>query len=352
MSFGTLPDGWVAGFLSVPPQTIAKGGDASVTVYVMVAPNTESSSIPIASLILLVDAETSDGLSIQKTGELGVMVTSSVWVDLYHDAGLQVGVSKGEVLDGNLTIHNKGNSPCSVYLTVEGPDGLSLEIERVEWNVLEKGSSTTVPFTLTGEENHKGVKPIWINATVVSSSGATVISTGTTLNVTTAGGEDAGGLLGALESLGLPPIVVIAIVFAVVALLAVGIIRLRRQGPGITKGEELMSPGEIIGNQDIRRAAALDIGGASDDQTSGSVSEDEIAAALAQSAPAPIGLPPLPIGNLPTGLPPSDPLPAGLPPALPTSSAPPLPPGGLPPGWTMEQWTHYGQEYLERTGQA
>ena len=26
----------------------------------------------------------------------------------------------------------------------------------------------------------------------------------------------------------------------------------------------------------------------------------------------------------------------------------PLPPGGLPPGWTMEQWHHYGEEYLER----
>ena len=26
----------------------------------------------------------------------------------------------------------------------------------------------------------------------------------------------------------------------------------------------------------------------------------------------------------------------------------PLPPGGLPPGWTMEQWHYYGEEYLEK----
>lgn len=29
------------------------------------------------------------------------------------------------------------------------------------------------------------------------------------------------------------------------------------------------------------------------------------------------------------------------------ASGPPLPPEGLPDGWTMEQWTHYGQQYLD-----
>ena len=30
-----------------------------------------------------------------------------------------------------------------------------------------------------------------------------------------------------------------------------------------------------------------------------------------------------------------------------TSPAPPLPPEGLPPGWTMEQWSWYGEDYLK-----
>tara|TARA_B100000767_G_scaffold221809_1_gene210366 strand:- start:12 stop:716 length:705 start_codon:yes stop_codon:yes gene_type:complete len=30
-----------------------------------------------------------------------------------------------------------------------------------------------------------------------------------------------------------------------------------------------------------------------------------------------------------------------------TSAAPPLPPEGLPAGWTMEQWAWYGEEYLK-----
>ena len=37
----------------------------------------------------------------------------------------------------------------------------------------------------------------------------------------------------------------------------------------------------------------------------------------------------------------------------PEQQGPMLPAEGLPQGWTMEQWTHYGQQYLDRMkGQA
>ena len=39
-------------------------------------------------------------------------------------------------------------------------------------------------------------------------------------------------------------------------------------------------------------------------------------------------------------------------PEAPVSSGPPLPASGLPEGWTMEQWEHYGDEYLRRQGGA
>jgi hypothetical protein len=29
------------------------------------------------------------------------------------------------------------------------------------------------------------------------------------------------------------------------------------------------------------------------------------------------------------------------------TTGPPLPEGGLPEGWTMEQWKHYGQQWLD-----
>jgi len=46
------------------------------------------------------------------------------------------------------------------------------------------------------------------------------------------------------------------------------------------------------------------------------------------------------------------PAPAAPAPAAPAPAAaeamPPLPDGGLPAGWTMEQWKHYGQQWLEQ----
>ena len=34
-------------------------------------------------------------------------------------------------------------------------------------------------------------------------------------------------------------------------------------------------------------------------------------------------------------------------PSTPQIAGPPLPPGGLPAGWTAEQWSYYGQQYLD-----
>ena len=53
--------------------------------------------------------------------------------------------------------------------------------------------------------------------------------------------------------------------------------------------------------------------------------------------------------TVPMSAPPS-PEPVAMPeptPPAPVSAGPPLPPGGLPDGWTMEQWEHYGQQYLD-----
>jgi hypothetical protein len=118
-----------------------------------------------------------------------------------------------------------------------------------------------------------------------------------------------------------------------------------------------------------RRDEALDISHSVNDIASGEVSQDEIAAALAQSLnmPAPVGKAQVPTGLPPSGLPPVGLPPAGLPPAglppvglpqvktvpvlpVPVAAGPPLPPGGLPDGWTMEQWNHYGEQYLQRMG--
>ena len=141
---------------------------------------------------------------------------------------------------------------------------------------------------------------------------------------------------------------------------------------------ELVAADAYVGQEYIseRRDAALDIGTSVNELTSGEVSQDEIAAALAQS----MDLPALPLTpNLPTGMPPAINLPAGMPPAInipagmppkvniPAGMPPkqiteqpkpkveqqtvltrPLPASGLPAGWTIEQWNAYGNIWLER----
>ena len=65
---------------------------------------------------------------------------------------------------------------------------------------------------------------------------------------------------------------------------------------------------------------------ASGEVLTGTVSDDEIESAMSSSA-----LPSLEIPKSPEG-------------------AAPLPLGGLPEGWTMDQWEHYGEQWLEQGG--
>ena len=73
--------------------------------------------------------------------------------------------------------------------------------------------------------------------------------------------------------------------------------------------------------------------------------EDSLSATYGAVAAAP---------SVPTAMP--TPAPAPAPAAAPEApvvqdSTPPLPAGGLPAGWTMEQWKHYGQQWLDQNQQ-
>ncbi len=67
------------------------------------------------------------------------------------------------------------------------------------------------------------------------------------------------------------------------------------------------------------------------------------------SPPPPTVRPAPPVSMSPT-LPPAPPASASTSqlPNPEVSDMPPLPPGGLPSGWTIEQWKHYGKEWYER----
>ena len=66
--------------------------------------------------------------------------------------------------------------------------------------------------------------------------------------------------------------------------------------------------------------------------------EDNLTATYGSVAAAPN------VGSMEKSVPEISP-PAGSPPAAQTG--PPVPAEGLPEGWTMEQWNHYGQQWLD-----
>ena len=75
--------------------------------------------------------------------------------------------------------------------------------------------------------------------------------------------------------------------------------------------------------------------------------EDSLSATYGAVAAAP---------SIPSGVPtpsaaPPEAAASSLAPIADQSEGPPLPSGGLPAGWTMEQWKHYGQQWLEQNQQ-
>ena len=105
-----------------------------------------------------------------------------------------------------------------------------------------------------------------------------------------------------------------------------------------------------------------DYGGWGEEGYEGSVEATYGAVAAAPTVPvagapyeAPSAMPPAAPAAMPPAPAPAPAAPAQVP--LPTApaaveSAPPVPAGGLPDGWTMEQWQVYGQMWLEQNGQA
>ena len=292
----------------------------------------------------------------------------------------------------NIVIRNDGNIPLSGELISDVlrndgnvSDAWTISSNPESVDELGVGESLVVTITVTPKDN--AVKGFVQSTISLSSDGGTlgVLSIDTSV-------ESAEGSEGLFSSL---PIYITAPgILLFIAASLIFALRMKKSGELSDSGNQMIAPDAFVNpdHQGTRRNEALDIGHAVDEIASGEVSADEIAAALAQSLemPAvpsptalPAGLPPaqfppqrsLPLGMPPAGLPPQtnlpllklplpvtspalpvhtpsvQPAPAAFPPQkapVPTQSGPPLPPTGLPNGWTMEQWKHYGQQWLDR----
>ena len=378
-SYSLPPDGWTVGFSNPVTQLDPRENQ---TVKLGVIPPINEDVTESAFKISISVTATNGERQIDKTVILDVKVVESTFGNItLNDDLLQPlqGVPKGSSQSTSIDIRNDGNVDLQGDLSVKvvdesgnliqgwrpsvSPASIDVspgEIQSVEVEINPKDSVERGPFNVI---------------VTLESGGEEIISFN--LQTSSSPAEGNKGLFNIV------PWYISVLILGVLTITIVILSRkMRNSGSSEDDGSQLVSA-ETYGNlpdAGSRRDQALDIGMSQDNMTSGSVSQEEIAAALAKSMadqfsppPAvkssPSGIPPLglpPLGMPPAGMPPSGQVPLGMPPVVPqnpvpilppptpqpvspsTPIPPPLPASGLPPGWSMEQWNAYGQMWLDK----
>ncbi len=309
--FGSFPEGWQVGFKTMPIDNLGMHRNEEIQISVFVPAGTALGPLT-DSLTLMVTGTTYDGEELVRSATIGFIGVSSSWLTLNSDDLDFERMVPDEIRTGNLTVTNNGNSPCKVDFIISGPSSWVVSgLSTIQ--SLEAGNSQTIEFTI---KNNGGVGSDDLIITAVPTSSVdTKLINGTTevyVSSTSLTSED-GGLLKVLESAGVPSWALLIVALVFMGVLVGAVLVLRRGGSNFDSGEQILSPGStIMGSIDQRRDAALDIGLKEDDMVSGSVSQAEIAAALASAGPGPLapprppGAPPAPLG--------APPLPGGSPP--------------------------------------
>ncbi len=381
-SNGLPADGWIVGYAN--PSTYIEPREERVVRLGFIPPLNTLPTEKAFELVVTVSGF-SNGRVVQTSVTVDVAVLESTFANLTVEDGTVApfsSVARGETVTQNVIIRNDGNVPITGDIMTEVLDQegnissvWTLSSSPVSLENLGVGEELTVIVELTpGDEAVKGL----LFSTISLSSDGTVIGI-LSIDTTVESAIGTEGLLG-----GLPLYVSVPLVMVVLLASIVVALRVKKSGELTDAGEELVAPDAFVNPDHLgtRRSDALDIGHAVDELSSGEVSSDEIAAALAQSLdmPTPVNQGLTPVGMPPAGLPPRGmplPMPMGMPPAgmppkgvpqlprpLPSLSVPapapapalapapvagpPLPASGLPVGWSMEQWQHYGQQWLDQ----
>jgi uncharacterized membrane protein len=383
-SYSLPPDGWTVGFANPVTQLDPRENQ---TVRLGIIPPINEAVTDSAFKMSISVAATNGDRQIDETIILDVEVVESTYGNItLDDEILQPlqGVEKGSSQSTNLAIRNDGNVVLQGDLSVQVVDELGNIVEDWRPNVspssieINPGQTQIVEVKISPKDS---VERGPFTVKVILESGGQEI-TSISLQTTSSPAEGNKGLFNIV-----PWYVSVLILAVLAATIVIFSRRMRNSGSIEGDGSQLVSAESYGSLPDVgsRRDRALDIGMSQDDMTSGAVSQEEIAAALAKSMadqftppPAanspPAGLPPLgmppagmpPAGMPPLGMPPLGMPPAGMPPVIPQKSIPklpnplpqpapqskptppPLPPTGLPPGWSMEQWNAYGQMWLDK----
>jgi uncharacterized membrane protein len=345
------PDGWGVGFAD-PPTYLEPRQSVEVLIGIRAPINQD---ITLDAFTLGVYATINNGFeSIQIAESYPVEVLSGGFCSINYDSESSslLGIERGQSATQTLTISNIGNSPLDSDLSLQlDVDGWSSDLSDDSVTGLGVGEVKEIEIEVsTTEDTAAGIEEISF------SCGSSTV----TFEMSVENKQKQGGLFGIVS-----PVVSYSIISAMLLVVAIVARRIKKSAPKDMSGEELVSPdAHSIPDDGVRMQAVMDSVVGQESLASGGVSAEEIANALAKSIPS---LPPPIAPSIPTGRPPSS-IPAGRPPAvipmgrppiatpvpIPVPQAqvgPPLPPTGLPPGWSMEQWQHYGHQWLAQQGQ-
>ena len=363
-STSLAPDGWSIGY-SNPPSSVSVLSNATAQLAIQ-APNQTAAGFEFDLQLFVNGSNAGRFTNAELTVKIVVPESSFAGISITDDTVAPLmSIPRGDSGKQSFTIINEGNIPFTGDLTVE--------IRDVDGNVLSDRSASISPSSIsnlnigdsievvgkvsTDEDSIDGRMNLVI---LLTTTDGVVIEYMADTSVSSQ--QSSGGIFGTLPAYVSYPLVV----FVLLGLIYGGR-KLKQSSKMDDDGTELVAPDAFTDADHLgtRRDQVLDISHSVNDIASGEVSQDEIAAALAQSLsmPAPVAKASVPAGRPPSaGSPPAGLPPAGLPPVgsppvkpvpdlpIPVPAGPPLPPGGLPAGWTMEQWNHYGEQYLQRMG--
>ena len=316
LTMGTLPDGWTAGFLSSRDFEMGMNQQATISVALELPGNLSSGPLP-NTVPVIIEAFTPGGASQSYTVWMQVEVLPSSWLKFECESTLLEGIVADSEGEFEVTLTNWGNVDSEFTIDIISPEGWTVFIYSSHSGPLSPGQSVQITVTASpGESTEFGLVQLSLHA---NSTSPEVTSTDGNLDLQVSKSRDSG-------SFTIPSwAYAIAFLLLLSATLVLGMRMRSSSSEGLRPEEELIPPGSALlsGTQTERRAAAMETS-ASGEVLTGTVSDDEIESAMSSSA-----LPSLEIPKSPEG-------------------AAPLPLGGLPEGWTMDQWAAYGHLWWEQ----
>lgn len=322
-AFTGTAEGWSIGLQSISPPSIEPNQDLTLVMGVGIPAGwSVDQTGEVVSIIVEGSNELLEGeIELQSVDiQVSVMETCGFSLEVSEYPSLEAGRSS----IFSATVHNIGNIPSGFSMDVTQESDVFTELSASgELTEMSPGESRTLDFSLgVNKEATPGIENFLVTLYPIGQSCDEANSVSdepqpVTVYILPSTGSGIGNSL--------PPFVMPLLFILLVFVATFGIISLRRSSPeSENPGEDLIPEGSALmqGEASTRRMNALSTE-AADETLSTTVNRDDMEAAIRDSMPK-LDLPPLP-----------------------GKAAPPLPPGGLPDGWSMEQWREYGSEWLK-----